>query len=125
MATRVTLDVEPLIGALLAAVDEEVASGALQGARVVAEEAATNHPYQNRTGRLQSRTQAGTVSGRASRGGVQVEVLGDTRYGSFVEEGTSRNRPYPYLAPAWARREGDFARIIDAAIERGFERVLR
>lgn len=122
--SRATLDIEPLIGALLAALDEDVSAGVLAGGRVVAEEAATNHPYTNRTGTLQSRTQAGVVQGRASRGRVHIDVLGDTRYGGFVEHGTSRNRPYPYLGPAWIRREEDFARIVDAAIERGIRRVL-
>ena len=121
---RVTLDIEPLIGAILASVDEAVAVGVLDGARVVAEDAATTHTYQNRTGLLQSRTQAGRVTGLASRGSVSVDVMGDTRYGSFVEEGTSRNRAYPYLAPAWRRRGDDFARVVDAAIERGLTRVL-
>ena len=121
---RATIDIEPLVGELLAALDEEVSAGVLAGGRVVAEEAATNHPYTNRTGTLQSRTQAGVVHGRASRGVVHIDVLGDTRYGGFVEHGTSRNRPYPYLGPAWLRREEDFARIVDEAIERGLRRVL-
>lgn len=124
MADRVYLDVEPIIGALLASIDGAVADGVLSGARIVAEEAASRHPYQNRTGLLQSRTQAGRVTGQASRGRVSVSVLGDTRYGSFVEEGTSRSRPYPYLAPAWERREEDFARAVDAALEQGLMRVL-
>jgi hypothetical protein len=124
VADRVYLDVEPLIGAILASVDDAVAEGALDGARVVAEQAAAVHPYTNRTGNLQRRTQAGRVVGRASRGLVRVDVLGDTRYGSFVEEGTSRNRAYPYLAPAWLAREADFARIVDEALTRGLERVL-
>ncbi len=124
MADRVYLDVEPLIGAILASVDDAVAEGALDGARIVAEQAAAVHPYTNRTGNLQRRTQAGRVVGRASRGLVRVDVLGDTRYGSFVEEGTSRNRAYPYLAPAWLVRESDFARIVDEALTRGLERVL-
>ena len=124
MADRVYLDVEPLIGAILASVDDAVAEGVLDGARVVAEQAAAVHPYTNRTGNLQRRTQAGRVVGRASRGLVRVDVLGDTRYGSFVEEGTSRNRAYPYLVPAWLVRESDFARIVDEALTRGLERVL-
>lgn len=124
MADRVYLDVEPLIGVILASVDDAVAEGVLDGARVVAEQAAAVHPYTNRTGNLQRRTQAGRVTGRASRGMVRVDVLGDTRYGSFVEEGTSRNRAYPYLAPAWLAREADFARIVDEALTRGLERVL-
>lgn len=117
------LDVDGVLSDGLARLDEEIARGALEGARIVAEEAAAHHPYQNRTGRLQSRTQAGRVTGIASRGTVRAEVLGDTFYGGFVEHGTSRNRPYPYLGPAWIRREEDFARVIDAALERGLRRA--
>ena len=112
------------IAEMLAALDVEMPAAMLDATRTVADEAAARHPYTNRTGNLQRRTQAGRVVGRASRGLVRVDVLGDTRYGSFVEEGTSRNRAYPYLAPAWLARESDFARIVDEALTRGLERVL-
>jgi len=123
MAERVFLDVERAIAELSAAIEQEVPRGALDGARIVAEEAATNHPYTNRTGRLQNRTQAGRVRGSALRGLIRAEVLGDTRYGGFVEHGTSRSRPYPYLGPAWVRRQDDFARAVDAALERAVVRA--
>jgi hypothetical protein len=123
MAERVFLDVERAIAEMLSAIEQELPKGALEGARIVAEEAAANHPYTNRTGRLQSRTQAGRVRGSALRGLIRAEVLGDTRYGGFVEHGTSRNRPYPYLGPAWVRRQDDFARAVDAALERAAVRA--
>lgn len=123
MADRVFLDVDRAIAEMLAAVEQELPRGALEGARVVAEEAATNHPYTNRTGRLQSRTQAGRVRGSALRGLIRAEVLGDTRYGGFVEHGTSRSRPYPYLGPAWVRRQDDFARAVEASLERAAVRA--
>ncbi len=123
MAERVFLDVERAIAEMLGAIEQELPKGALDGARIVAEEAATNHPYTNRTGRLQSRTQAGRVRGSALRGLIRAEVLGDTRYGGFVEHGTSRSRPYPYLGPAWVRRQDDFARAVEAALERAAVRA--
>lgn len=123
MAERVFLDVERAIAEMLGAIEQELPKGALDGARIVAEEAATNHPYTNRTGRLQSRTQSGRVRGSALRGLIRAEVLGDTRYGGFVEHGTSRSRPYPYLGPAWVRRQDDFARAVDAALERAAVRA--
>lgn len=123
MAERVFLDVERAIAEMLSAIEQELPKGALEGARIVAEEAAANHPYTNRTGRLQSRTQAGRVRGSALRGLIRAEVLGDTRYGGFVEHGTSRNRPYPYLGPAWVRRQDDFARAVEAALERAAVRA--
>ena len=123
MSDRVFLDVDRAIAEMLVAVEQELPRGALDGARIVAEEAAANHPYTNRTGRLQSRTQAGRVSGSALRGLIRAEVLGDTRYGGFVEHGTSRNRPYPYLGPAWVRRQDDFARAVEASLERAAVRA--
>jgi hypothetical protein len=123
MADRVHLDVDQAIAELLGAIEQELPRGALEGSRIVAEEAATNHPYTNRTGRLQSRTQAGRVRGSALRGLIRAEVLGDTRYGGFVEHGTSRSRPYPYLGPAWVRRQDDFARAVEAALERASVRA--
>lgn len=125
MADRVTFSLDAQLGELAAAIDDEARAAMLDGARLVADEAAAHHPYTNRTGRLQSRTVAGRVSGNASRGRVRAEVLGDTRYGSFVEEGTSRNRPYPYLAPAAAAKGDEVAEMVAEGCARAFERALR
>ena len=76
MAERVFLDVERAIAELSAAIEQEVPRGALDGARIVAEEAAANHPYTNRTGLLQSRTQAGRVRGSALRGEGRLGLRG-------------------------------------------------
>lgn len=125
MADRVTFSLDAQLGSLAAMLDDEARAAMLDGARIVAEEAATNHPYTNRTGRLQSRTVAGLVRGNASRGRVRVDVLGDTRYGSFVEEGTSRSRPYPYLAPAAAAKGDEVAEGVAEACARAIERAFR
>lgn len=125
MADRVTFSLDAQLGSLAAALDDEARAAMLDGARIVADEAAAHHPYTNRTGRLQSRTVAGRVRGNASRGRVRAEVLGDTRYGSFVEEGTSRNRPYPYLAPAAAAKGDEVAEGVAEACARALERAFR
>ncbi len=125
MADRVTFSLDAQLASLAAMLDDEARAAMLDGARIVAEEAATNHPYTNRTGRLQSRTVAGRVRGNASRGRVSADVLGDTRYGSFVEEGPSRNRPYPYLAPAAAAKGDEVAEGVAEACARAIERAFR
>jgi hypothetical protein len=45
-------------------------------------------------------------------------------YGGFVELGTSRNRPYPYLAPAWEAQETLVVRTVEASVLGAVERVL-
>jgi len=127
----VTFSLDAQLGSLAAMLDDEARAAMLDGARIVADEAAAHHPYTNRTGRLQSRTVAGRVRGNASRGRVSADVLGDTRYGSFVEEGTSRedgtsrSRPYPYLAPAAAAKGDEVAEGVAEACARALERAFR
>lgn len=125
MADRVTFSLDAQFASLSAMLDDEARAAMLEGARIVADEAAAHHPYTNRTGRLQSRTVAGRVRGNASRGRVSADVLGDTRYGSFVEEGTSRSRPYPYLAPAAAAKGDEVAEGVAEACARALERAFR
>lgn len=125
MADRVTFSLDAQFASLSAMLDDEARAAMLEGARLVADEAAAHHPYTNRTGRLQSRTVVGRVRGNASRGRVSAEVLGDTRYGSFVEEGTSRSRPYPYLAPAAAAKGDEVAEGVAEACARAMERAFR
>ena len=117
------MSVDLAIAEMLAALDEEMAAAMTEATRVVADDAAAQHPYQNRTGRLQSRTVPGLVRGLASRGRVTGEVLGDTRYGSFVNDGTERNRAYPFLEPAAARKETEVDALFGAALERAAQRA--
>lgn len=70
----------------------------------VAEEARAGHTYRNRTGRLERSTQHGAASGNL-RTGYRVDVVARRPYATYVDEGTSRNRPYPFLVPAWDRSE--------------------
>lgn len=124
MADRVFFDVDQAVAGLLSALDRELTEAATDAAKLVAEEAASNHPYQNRTGRLQQRTVAGRTTGVASNGNLRFRVLGDTRYGSFVndgtknEDGSQRTRPYPFLAPAYERRMSGVAATFEVAMTR-------
>lgn len=103
------------IASLEAQLAPSLEDGMRQAVEVVAASARTNHPYQNRTGRLERRTRAGRVRGTIARG-IRGEVVGGTEYGGFVEYGTSRARAYPYLAPAYAREEPQVVTIFSSAL---------
>lgn len=102
-----------------AALDIELREGMLRAAQSVADEAAANHAYHNRTGALQAGTQAGEVRGEASAGEIVVEVVGDTEYGEYVES----NPDFAFLAPAADRAAPLVESEIDAAIERAAQRA--
>ncbi len=110
------------MGVLVAAVAEMIAevSRALpaaltSGGKLIAAYARANHPYENRTFRLQRHTQWQFTDGNLYRG-YRVEVHGGMPYGSFVEDGTSRSRPYPYLWPAWQREQATVVQVIEASM---------
>ena len=112
------LDVTGALRELSQAIDAEAARAVADGAASVVDAARRNHTFTNRTGRLERSIRAAAPRGRASRGLVSVDVLGATPYGGFVEEGTSRSRPYPYLTPAWHLQEQEFARRVEAGLAR-------
>lgn len=113
---NVFFDIEPALGAAAAAIDDEVEDAMERGAKIVADDAAATHPYQNRTGELQRRTVPGRVTGRASRGRVRATVIADTKYASYVNDGTERMAARPFLEPALERREGDVLAEVEAGI---------
>lgn len=117
------LGIDAACDALLAGLDVELPESVTECAKLTADEAARNHPYTNRTGALQQRTVPGETSGTFSQGTLHGEALGDTPYGKFVDEGTSRSRAYPFLAPAAARTEGDAAREIERGATRAAQRA--
>lgn len=112
--------IEQAVAALQGAVTEETERGMVRACQMVADEAAANHDYENRTGRLQSRT----VPGRVTTSGHRVTglVLGDTRYGKYIEEGTKnadgseRIRPRKFLEKAAERRSSGIAAEFDIAL---------
>lgn len=92
------------IDRMQAAMEAEMLPLMLDVGEHVAAEARSGHTYTNRTGRLEASTRHGAASGRW-RTGYRVDVVARRPYASFVDEGTSRNRAYPYLLPAWRRSE--------------------
>lgn len=110
-------------GELADAIDEELFAAFHEIARRVAQEARANHPYQNRTGTLESRTLPGPVTGRASQGTLTAEVGAYTGYAGYVEYGTSHAQPYPFLHPAAEKIEEESERIIDEALRQALSRM--
>lgn len=102
---------------MLRDVDRALPFALADGGQIVADEAKQNHPYTNRTGKLEASTRLRSVRG-SLRSGYTIEVVGDTKYGAFVEFGTERSRAYPFLRPAWYLRQSDVVREVEGAMER-------
>lgn len=75
----------------LPGVVETWAQGAAQHARA-------EHPYTDRTGDLTASIQA--LPARRVGDRVEGGVVAGMSYASYVDEGTDRSRPYPYMQPA-------------------------
>jgi hypothetical protein len=103
------------INAMTAAIEGEMLPLMLDVAEGVVTDAKTGHTFTNRTGRLERSIRHGAATGNLRRG-YRVDVLGATPYGSFVEDGTSRSAPYPYLWPAWERREAWAEQLVEGTI---------
>lgn len=80
----------------------------------VADFAKRNHPYTDRTGNLTSSIQPGTIV--VTNKNVEAEIAARMKYASFVEGGTSRARPFPFLHPAIVAHVGEFRNRILSAI---------
>ena len=59
--------------------------GALEGARVGAQHARTNHPHKRRTGRLTSRQNLYAVLDHAGRNSAKASFVNDAPYARYVE----------------------------------------
>ena len=114
--------------AMRSAVVRALPAALASGGRLVGFYAKANHPYTNRTFRLQTNTKYQATEGSFASG-YRVRVHGNTFYGSYVEEGTrnedgsQRTRPYPYLAPAWQHERDTVAEIVAASMVGAIERL--
>ncbi len=77
--------------------------------------AKATHPYTDRTGQLTNSIQPGRVQISDKR--VEGEIRADKSYASFVELGTSRSRPYPFLHPALTANRDAFLQRIRKAFK--------
>ena len=108
--------------AMRSAVVRALPSALASGGRLVAAYAKANHPYTNRTYRLQTYTEYQFTEGTFETG-YRVRVDGGMFYGSYVELGTSRNRPYPFLRPAWLAEGDTVAQVVAASMVGAIERL--
>ena len=75
-----------------------------------------NQRYQNRTSTL-TRSIAHELE-EVSFKGITGVVFANIEYAAFVELGTVRNRPYPFLYPALAANKPNFENRIKRALRR-------
>ncbi len=122
--------VDVWVADLTAALTTELAAGVERAGEMVAAEARANHDYENRSGTLQERTMVGGVP-LTTANHVSIKVVADTRYASYIEDGTKnkdeseRIRPRRFLAKAAERRESGMAAELSVALHRAGERVSR
>ena len=121
------------IAAMQSAVIRSLPPALAAGGRLVGWYARANHPYTNRTYRLQRSTEYQFTVG-SFEGGYTIRIDGGMHYGSYVDQGTSinhrtgrPNRPYPFLSdktrqgsyrvsPPWAAEGDTVARIVEASM---------
>lgn len=116
--------VDAWLSDLEGALTEELAAGMERAGEMVAAEARSTHDYENRTGLLEERTMVGgPVTTTANH--VTVPIVADTRYASFIEDGTSRIRPRRFLAKAAERRASGIDAELAVALHRAGERASR
>ena len=88
----------------------------------IAEDAKTNHSFTNRTGNLENSIQPlpVKVDGSTISGGVNAGM----EYAKFVEYGTSKAAPYPFLTPAVEANKDNLTNTVAEAINRA-EQVVK
>lgn len=91
-------------------------------AKEVVNFARQNHPYTDRTTNLTQSIDQGDIV--IHKNGVEAYVVARQPYASFVEEGTRRSKPYPFLWPAVARHQKVMIKRVANAYKEG-ERVIK
>lgn len=93
---------------------DEVVKGCVTAAQMsqalIVNDAKSDHPYKDRTGNLTNSIQPGAVEVTDQEVIAYVEAR--MAYASFVEFGTSRAHPYPFLIPAMYRQANNFRKAV-------------
>lgn len=84
-------------------------------------EAQTHHPYTDRTFQLSGTAQASRV--RGSKFEPSADMVWPAPYAGYVDEGTSRSRPYPFTPQAEAKADEVLAHKVEHAIDRFVSRI--
>jgi HK97 gp10 family phage protein len=82
----------------------------------VADYARANHPFQNRTQNLENSIQPDPVE--IEDGVVVGPVRAGMEYAAYVEFGTAKSSPYPYLNPAVEANKQNLSDTMKAVQER-------
>lgn len=103
-------------------VETAVAAAVGQVTIDIANDAKINHSFTNRTGNLENSIQPlpVKVNGNIIEGGVNAGM----DYSGFVEFGTSKSAPYPYLTPAVESNRGNLTNTVAEAVNRA-EQVMK
>lgn len=89
-----------------------------EAADLGAKEARDTHPYTNRTYNLENKTVGRMLREDRQAGVYAGDIIAKPRYASYVNDGTSRSRPYPFMPQAERKARQVFDRIVDSTIAR-------
>lgn len=117
---RQTIDateIEKLAGELAAGgrLIDDIADAVEQAAATVQRLARERVPV--RTGDL-ARSIDVTVEGPSRAASLTVSIGSDLQYAPYVEHGTFRSQPRPFLGPAFEEGQSELRRLIDEAVDR-------
>jgi hypothetical protein len=93
-------------------------SASLAAAAAGIEEARSNHPYTDRTYSLSGDAHAEQVE---EEGALEAEMVWPVRYAGFVDEGTARNKPYPFTPQACRVAETTLEQETNSAVDTALE----
>ena len=126
MTVGVTLNgLDELIAEFTAGVDEGLRVAFSQTAAGIASTARADHPYTDRTGDLTASTEGLPAQGSAMQGTLRGAVVAGMDYASYVEQGTTRSAPYPFLGPAGDANDGYLAELGEEALQRAADASTR
>lgn len=95
---KITINARAVKNVIKSALNRGVLRALEKAGDKVARSARDDHPYTDRTGDLTASIYATNPTGEIPA--WETSVGGTTFYASYVEHGTERSKPYPYLDPA-------------------------